>query len=228
MFEILLVEDSIDFQELVLILLSPIAKVTAVPSMSRALEEIANKEFDLFLLDVMLEDGDGFSLAEMLKRKLGTEDLPVIFLTSKSETKDRVTGFKLGAEDYIVKPLDMAEFRVRIEARLQKLAGRKRLKDLVLGNIRLDVPMQRAFSMRDNRNLELTPLQFKLLFYLMSHEGQTISRDNLINEIWGQGVHVSRSVDTHINSLRKKLGSDATCIQSVYGAGYLFSPGAAQ
>lgn len=220
-FEVLHIEDSIDSQDLVRNALKPICNVTSASSMKEALVVTDNKKFDLFLMDVMLEDGDGFSLTMLLKKRPSCKNTPVIFLTSKGEIDHKATGFDLGAEDYIVKPFDLAEFRLRVESRLRKIKKEDPEK-LVCGNIRLEIPTQKAFLIKEKQNLELTPLQFKLLFLLMKHEEQVLGREQLIDQIWGEGIQIGRSLDTHMNSLRKKLGPYATQIHTLYGQGYQF------
>ena len=220
-FEVLHIEDSKDSQELVLTALKSVCNVTQVDSVKEALEVVDRKKFDLFLMDVMLLDGDGFSLTKLLKQKPNGRDVPVIFLTAKGEIDHKAAGFHLGADDYIVKPFDLAELRLRVESRLRK--NRKEDPEkLVRGNIQLEIPTQKAVLLREKQNLDLTPLQFKLLFFLMKHEEQVLNRDQLIDQIWGEGIQIGRSLDTHMNSLRKKLGPYATQIHTVYGQGYQF------
>ncbi len=225
MYQILIVEDSIDIQEVLTLVLEPIANLQKVSSVKSALDILENHNFDLILMDVMLDDGDGFNLVKQIRQRPQGNNVPVIFLTSKNDITDKITGFQLGAEDYIVKPFDPREIRLRIESRLKKINSVKTIETMVKGNLKLDIPLQKAYLMRDNLELGLTPLQFKILFYLMSHENKVISRDELISVIWGKDIHIGRSIDTHVNSLRRKLGENAKCIQAVYGAGYVFRPG---
>ncbi len=222
MYNVLIVEDSADIQELLTIVLAPIAHVHKAPSVKSALDLFEKNIFDLVLMDVMLGDGDGFNLTAELRKTPTGRNIPIIFLTSKNNIADKTTGFKLGAEDYIVKPSDPWEVRLRVENRLAKLSSEKHLDTVTRGNLRLDIPLQRAHLIKENIELSVTPLQFKILFYLMTHENEVISREQLISVIWGKNVHIGRSVDTHVNSLRRKLDNYASCIQAVYGAGYVF------
>lgn len=226
MYNILLVEDSEDLQDLVKMVLSPIANLTIVPSVQAALQAISSGKFDLILMDVMLADGNGFDLTAQLRARPGGRDLPIIFMTSRGDIDDKITGFKLGAEDYIVKPFDSTELRLRVENRLQKMSSQRKSDVIEVANLRMEIPLQKAFLVKENINLELTPLQFKILFYLVTHQGVVVSRDQLVSEIWGKDVHIGRSVDTHVNSLRKKFGRYAKYIQSVYGSGYTFDAAA--
>jgi DNA-binding response OmpR family regulator len=222
MYKVLVVEDSLDSQELVILLLKSIAEVTCTGSVVGALDWNKKEKFDLFLIDVMLEDGDGFSLTAQLRQTTHGRNAPVIFLTSEGQTRDKIVGFQLGAEDYIVKPFDPTEFFVRVQSRLQKIAHAKKENHLVRGNLRLEVPLQKAYFIKENEVIPLTPIEFKILFFLMVHENDVISREKLVFAIWGDGVSVGRSIDTHVNSLRRKLNLYAFYIQSVYGLGYRF------
>jgi DNA-binding response OmpR family regulator len=222
MYQILMAEDSIDYQSLVSKFLRPIAEVTTVSSISEALQVVNKKKFDLFLIDIGLEDGDGFTLTSKLKQNSDIAGTPFIFLTARNEIDNKKIAFSLGAEDYIVKPFDSAELQLRIERRLGQ--AQKLQQELKRGQLRLDVSLQKAFlsSASEDENIGLTPMQFKLLFYLITQEPNIISREKLMDAVWGSGVHVGRSIDTHINSLRRKLGEFAFYIQTVYGQGYRF------
>ena len=221
--EVLVVEDSLDSQELVKLLLKEVCNLTIVGSIEGALKAVQNKKFDLFLMDVMLEDGDGFTLTKKLREIPASETTSVIFMTSKGALQDKALGFELGAEDYIVKPFEPAEFQMRIESRLKKIKSQNSSQQLVRGNLRLEVPLQKAYLNGDKSALDLTPIQFKILFSLISREPEILSRDQLTQIVWGDNVQVGRSLDTHITALRKKLGSTGASIQSVYGQGYRFS-----
>ena len=223
-YQILLVEDSIDIQLLVADLLSPLAAVTAVTTMSAALAVLGlKKDFDLFLFDVGLADGDGFNLAWELKQRPECQDIPVVFMTSKTGIDDKEKGFSLGAEDYVVKPFEPRELALRVERRLK--SSRKHTQSFVRAGLRFDIPSQRVFVATTNEPIDLTPLQFKLLYFLITQEARVVSREQLISNIWGDDVHIGRSIDTHINSLRRKLGARAKCIHTIYGEGYKFASG---
>lgn len=222
MYKILVVEDSIDIQELLTFVLEPIAHVQNVGSVKTALEMMEAQKFDLVLMDVMLEDGNGFNLTRELRQRPFGKDIPIIFLTSKGTLADKALGFQLGAEDYIVKPFDPPEVKIRVESRLRKILSAKSSDTLEKFNLRLDIPLQKVFLIKENAELDVTPSQFKILFYLMTHENEVISREQLISAIRGKDTHTTRSIDTHVNSLRRKLDTYAPCIQAVYGSGYVF------
>ncbi len=223
MYHILLVEDSLDYQNLVTQILAPIAKVRSVMLISEALSEINIKNFDLILLDIQLPDGEGFEVAAKLQERAENKEVPVIFLTASGEIDHKIKGFKLGAEDYIVKPFNFLEFKARVESRLQKNENRKEQTEILMsGNLQLEVLLQRAILIKENRDLGLTPLEFKILFYLARNKRKVVSREKLVDVVWGKGTHIGRSIDTHINALRRKMGPAAVSIQSSYGKGYFF------
>lgn len=221
--EVLAVEDSVDSQELVKHLLYGRCNLTVVGSINAALKAVENKRFDLFLMDVMLEDGDGFTLTKKLRELPSSSNTPVIFMTSMGAYQDKAKGFELGAEDYIVKPFDPAEFQLRIESRLKKIRTQNQTQEIIRGNLRLEVVAQKAVLIKENTILDLTPIQFKILFSLVSREPEILSRDQLIQIVWGDNMQVGRSLDTHITTLRKKLGNYGSAIQTIYGQGYRFS-----
>jgi len=222
MFRVLSVEDSKDMQDLIQFALFNIAHVRAAPSLKRAHEIFSQEEFDLILMDVELEDGDGFSLTEQLRQSKKGEKIPVIFFTSKAEIIHKEKGFGLGAEDYIVKPCDPREIRLRVESRLQKIRDKNETNELHDQHLYIDVIKQKAFFLPDKKEIKLTPLQFKILHCLMKNPNSTVSREKLMEEIWGSAETIGRSVDAHVSALRRKLVPHEEKIQSVYGCGYIF------
>lgn len=189
--------------------------------------------FDLIVLDLALPDGNGLEFFVELQGAARTRDVPVIFLTGNEDVGSKVTAFSYGAEDYVSKPFSPLELKARVEARLRKRArpgGEPGTLDR--GPIRLSVPAQRAWVVKDpagggaagQRELALTPREFRLLYHLASHEDRVFSRQQLLDSVWGDGVHVTdRTVDTHVCSLRRKLGAQGALIVSVPGVGYRFT-----
>src|SRR5262249_39267670 len=159
------------------------------------------------LLDVNLPDGDGLTYFAKLRTQPHTSETPVVFVTSSGETPKEVMGFSLGAEDYIVKPIDPPRLKARIEARLRQI-GEKAARDLTLqkGDLKLSVSHQRVILVRDGKDIQidLTPVEFKLLFHLLRHEDQVFSREQLLIAVWGDSAEVfDRTVDMHVSNLRK-------------------------
>ncbi len=154
-------------------------------------------------------------------------NISVIFLTAKDETSAKVLGLSLGAEDYIVKPFEAQELKARVEVRLKKnLTSKQKAQVLQRGPVEIQIASQRVSITNpagQRQSLDLTPLEFKVLLTLASREDRVFSREELLNLAWSDNTHVTdRSIDTHIYSLRKKLGEYSSCIEAVYGQGYRF------
>jgi two-component system, OmpR family, alkaline phosphatase synthesis response regulator PhoP len=178
----------------------------------------------LILLDVMMPDISGLDVCRELRRK--GIDTPIIMLTAKAEEIDRVVGLELGADDYMTKPFSLHELKARIRARLRRLpphAGEK-LAKYSFGHIEIDFEGFLATSR--GKELELTPKEFDILRLLIRHRGEVVTRERLLNEVWGyEASPTTRTVDSHILNLRKKVEEDPSNpkhLISVYGGGYMF------
>ena len=226
MHNILLVEDSVDSFNLVKRALGTSVQLEWSKSLSEASRVLQKKIFDLILLDVMLPDGDGYRLCSILQTDDQLKNVPVIFLTAKNTVSDKVLGFSVGADDFMSKPFDGLELKARIESRLRKRDRFKIESDIVkLGDIEINKSTQKVQIYENGKavNIDLTPIEFKLLLFLSKEVSKVYTRDEILNSVWGESIHVySRSVDTHISKLRKKLGSKANSIESVHGSGYRF------
>lgn len=177
---------------------------------------------DLILLDIMLPDEDGLSILKRLKSSEETTEIPVIMLSAKSSEIDKVTGLENGADDYITKPFGIMELLSRIKAVLRRSGGRtEKTYPLEMNGLVIDLN-QRAVLYHD-QEIVLTYKEFELLAYLMRNRGTAISRDRLLDEVWGfQYEGETRTVDVHIKTLRQKLEA-AGCqnlIQTIRGYGY--------
>jgi len=172
---------------------------------------------EVVLLDVGLPDVDGWHVAEVLRRDL--PDLPVIFVTGASDVADKLLGFDLGAEDYLVKPYDLTELEARLRVVVRRSRARSRQR---FGPLELDIPAQVASL--DGQRLALTPLEFDLLALLATHPLRIWTRDELLRRVWGHGRDViERTVDVRVRHLRDALGDDALApryIETVRGRGY--------
>jgi two-component system phosphate regulon response regulator PhoB len=178
---------------------------------------------DVILLDIMLPDIQGTEILKRLRTNPSTSAIPVVFLTARGEEMDRVVGFELGADDYVVKPFSPRELILRVKALLRRAAGvEEESRQIVArGQIRLD--RDRHEVVVGNRALDLTPIEFRLLAYLMERPGRVLSREHLLDKVWGEGVYVSdRTVDTHVKRLRSKLGESSEHVETVRGIGYRF------
>lgn len=228
MANLLLVDDSEDVRNMVNALLSREHQVTWAASLAEARRELAEKKrFDLVLLDVDLPDGNG---VEFLGSGL-QEGTAVILLTAYDSVNTRVRGFTFGAEDFIAKPFDPVEFQVRVTNRLKHLAKREvrtvAPSNLRAGLLELDLEKQRAFDLRavksngQKKELDLTPVEFRLLLLFMRENGAIVPREAILTQVWGDEIHVSpRVVDHHVCAVRRKIADTGTKIESIYGVGY--------
>lgn len=180
--------------------------------------------FDLLLLDVMMGEMSGFALARKLKSEEATKDIPIIFLTARDTENDTVTGFNLGADDYISKPFSIREVLVRVRAVLRRTADSQgQSQPSVLKYQGLELNLDNKTVSIDGEQVPFTKTEFELLRTLLEEKGRVFSRQELINRIWPQDVLVlDRTVDVNITRLRKKIGRFSKCIITRLGFGYFF------
>ena len=188
------------------------------------LERAAAEAFDLILLDVMLPRMTGFDVVRDLRRR--GVDTPVIMLTARGQVVDRVVGLKLGADDYVTKPFEMVELLARIEAKLRRApAAPHPAEGHQFGDIRID--FRRAEVSKNHAPLDLSAREFQLLRYFIEHRGATLTREELLNEVWGYTAMPStRTVDVHVAWLRQKVEPNPRhpqYILTVHGMGYKFA-----
>ncbi|MBA2405540.1 MAG: response regulator transcription factor [Bdellovibrionales bacterium] len=223
---ILLVEDSKEIYQMVVQSAAQIAELTWAKSVQEAKVELAKQNFDLILLDVELPDGNGFEFCSSIQAT--HSHVSIFFLTGHTNLSDKVLGFSAGADDYISKPFSPLELRARIEGRL-----RKNQQQVVQSDVYKWKELQISKSRQEvlitangvNTKIDLTALEFKILMYFASRPGVMIDRDKILNDIWGEDIHVyQRSVDTHVSKLRKKLGPVSHIVESIHGSGYKFKP----
>ena len=180
--------------------------------------------FDLMLLDVMMGGMSGFAMARQLKDNPATAQVPIIFLTARDTENDTVTGFNLGADDYISKPFSLREVMVRVRAVLRRTAresGEEEAKTLSYQGIVMN--LDRKTVSVDGEDIPFTKTEFELLHLLLDERGRVFSRQELIERIWPKDVLVlDRTVDVNITRLRKKIGRFAKCIVTRLGFGYYF------
>ena len=185
--------------------------------------ELGEEIPELILLDIMLPGEDGYTILEKIKRMPEIREVPVIMVTAKGAEFDKVRGLDLGADDYITKPFGMMEFISRVKAVLRR-GGPKVLDELVHGPIR--IRLGRHEVLENGRKVELTLKEFELLRYLMENKGIVLSRDQLLSRIWGYDFDgETRTVDVHVRTLRQKLGTSGSCIETVRGVGYRMGDG---
>ena len=196
--------------------------MTATSAEDALLLDIAS--FDLLLLDVMMGGMSGFAMARQLKDNPATSQVPIIFLTARDTENDTVTGFNLGADDYISKPFSLREVMVRVRAVLRRTArenGEEEAKTLSYQGIVMN--LDRKTVSVDGEDIPFTKTEFELLHLLLDERGRVFSRQELIERIWPKDVLVlDRTVDVNITRLRKKIGRFAKCIVTRLGFGYYF------
>ena len=204
--------------------MSPGFSIDWVSDPDKAVQEAAARKPDLILLDVRLPGGDGRVILQALKENAATRGLPVILLTGLANEGDKVLGLNLGADDYIVKPFGAMELMARIQAVLRRSGpGVRAARTVRAGALTLD-SSQREASL-DGENIRLQPREFEVLFLLAAHAGKTLTRDFLIEHTSGYGRPVpTRSLDTHIKNLRKKMGARGRMITTVPKLGYRLDP----
>ncbi len=172
-----------------------------------------------FVVDLNMSDGDGFSIIPEIKKQFPNH--PVVILSSRTTTSDKVAGFVMGVDDYITKPFDAVEFVYRMNARINKAFTRgEKDTSLHYKSIRLDFQELRIFTPYVKNGIELSANETKLMALLLRNPGKCFSRTEILEKLW-QGVYVSdRTIDSHISHLRKKIKETDVTIYSVYGAGY--------
>ena len=222
---ILLVEDEPDLAELVRYNLAAQGfRVTIAPSGEEAELLLAEEPFDLVVLDWLLPGLSGIELCRRLRQREATRTIPVLMVTARGEESDRVRGFETGADDYVVKPFSVPEILARVKALLRRAVPERVSDTLQRGDIVLDRTAHRVT--RRAREVRLGPTEFKLLAYFMENAGRVLSRQQLLDGVWGRDAFIDgRTVDVHVGRLRKALirGSDTDPIRTVRGAGYAFN-----
>src|SRR6185503_15100047 len=178
---------------------------------------------DLVLLDLMLPDLPGTEVCRALKREPATQGIAVVMVTAKGEEIDRVVGFELGADDYVVKPFSVRELLLRVQAILRRSQGEQEAAPgFQFGKLRVDREAHRVWA--EDQELELTALEFKLLITLYDRRNRVQTRSALLSDVWGIDADITtRTVDTHVKRLREKLGEAGNYIETVRGVGYRFS-----
>jgi DNA-binding response OmpR family regulator len=193
-----------------------------VPDGEEGLKILEKQPIDLIILDIMLPKIDGFEVCRSIKQENKFKNIPIVMLTAKGEEVDRIVGLELGADDYIVKPFSPRELVLRIKAILRRGKIEENKKDvLTAGILNVDIPRHKVTV--NDKEVELTPMEFKLLVTLMERQGRVQTRDGLLSEIWDVHAEIyTRTVDTHIKRLREKLGKAGKYIETVVGLGYKF------
>jgi two-component system phosphate regulon response regulator PhoB len=223
MARVLVLEDEADLREILSYNLTQAGHHVKLVSRGRdALAAVRADRPDVILLDLMLPDISGTEVCKAIKADAQLRSTRVIMVTAKGEEIDRVVGFELGADDYVVKPFSVRELLLRMQAVLRRSAEHEVSQVVEIGSLRVDRGAHRAWVSGDE--VTLTALEFKLLATLCDRRGRVQTRERLLSDVWGIDADItSRTVDTHVKRLREKLGPMGEHIETVRGVGYRFS-----
>ena len=221
---ILIIEDDEDIRELLVYNLEKNGyEAEAVESGEVGLARAANRRPDLILLDLMLPGMDGLSVCRQLKTGKETHETPIIIISAKGEETDIITGLELGADDYLAKPFSPNILLSRVRAVLRRTGQSLPDESAILKAHDLVIDPKKFKATLAGQNLELTASEFRILYYLASHQGWVFTRYQIMDAIRGEGYVVTeRAIDVQIAGLRKKLGEFADYIETVRGVGYRF------
>lgn len=219
-FKLLLVEDDAEMREIVIDYFTEksdgIFVIDPAETGEKARQKCFDDEYDLVLLDVMLPEIDGFIVCRELRK---ISDVPIIFITARHGVGDRLHGYRLGCDDYVVKPFSLAELYAKVTALLKRSKGMVRDEVMAVGNIKLDP--YRCIVTVNEMEVILAPMEFAILKIFMENPGQVMSRDRLLTRIWGYDFEGNdRVVDNHIKKLRRALGNASSQIKTVFKRGY--------
>jgi two-component system phosphate regulon response regulator PhoB len=222
---ILIVDDEPDIREVIRFTLEASGfRVREAGHAEDARKLLQDENPDLILLDWMLPGCSGLELARQLKQNAQTRAIPIIMISARGEEDDRIRGLERGADDYIIKPFSPREMVARIQVVLRRSRPEGAGDKLEIGGLRIDTVSHRVSA--GGQRLELAPIEFRLLYYLMSHAERAYSRSQLIDKVWGEQIYVEeRTVDVHVRHLRKALAETGHehLLQTVRGVGYRFS-----
>ena len=194
-------------------------EVTEAENGMQAVELCRQQDFDLIIMDVMMPDLDGFSACREIRK---TSAVPILMLSARGEEYDKLHGFELGIDDYVVKPFSPKELMMRVGAILKRSGAKSESREVAdIGDLRVDFTARRVTLA--GKPLDLSPKEYDLLFYLVRNRGIALTREKLLSEIWGYDFFGDdRTLDTHIKLLRRQLGPYADRITTLRGVGYRF------
>jgi len=217
--KVLIVDDDEDILLLLNHLLETDYEVVKASGGKGALKQVETYKPNLIVLDVMMPDMDGYTVCENLRKSKKFHNIPILFLTAKDTPFDRVYGLKKGGDDYLGKPFDNEEFVARVEALLRRARRIDEAPEkIVLGDLTI-FPENYKVLIKKNQ-LELTVTEFNLILYFAQKPDKILTREQILNHVWGDTAVTDRTVDYHIKELRKKLGKFSHEINTQYGVGY--------
>lgn len=186
-----------------------------------AVEKCRKNDYDLIIMDVMMPFLDGFSAVREIRK---TKDTPVIMLSARTEEFDRIHGFEAGVDDYVTKPFSPRELMLRVDAVLKRAKKTKKAEQndvFTYEGLTVDFSARRVLV--DGKEVEMTPKEYDLFFYMVRNRGIALSREKLISDVWGYDFYGGdRTLDTHVKLLRRSLGEYSRCIVTLRGVGYRF------
>lgn len=187
-----------------------------------AVLKVKNEAFDLIVMDIMMPELDGFSACRQIRK---TSDVPILMLSARGEEYDRINGFELGVDDYVVKPFSPRELMLRIDAILKRArasgATEKQADVFEYEGLRVDFAARLVYV--DGARVDMSPKEYELLFYMVKNRNLALSREKLITEVWGYEFYGDdRTLDTHVKLLRRSLGAYSRCVVTVRSVGYRF------
>lgn len=218
MSKILVVDDELDIALLIKDVLEDEGfSTTAIDSSKKALELVQKEKFDLILLDVMMPEMSGTTLCTKIREITSS---PILFVTAKTSTLDKLLGFEVGADDYITKPFIIEELVARVKAHIRR-NNRVEVSNIIkIGEIEINLDSYEVY--KNNSLIDLSTREFELLAYLMKNAGIVLSKEKIFNSVWGENYGEIGTVAVHIKSLRNKIDPDEKYIKTIWGLGYKF------
>ncbi len=223
---ILIIEDEKDLADIISYNLQQAGFETKIVlSGKKGYEEVIKRSPDLVILDIMLPEMNGIDICKKIRQQANGEDILILILSAKADEIDRVLGFELGADDYLAKPFSPKELILRVKALLRRVENKQEDHSVNENNIQyhdmieLDLTKHRVWV--EKQEIHLTLTQFRLLEYFLTSRGRILTRESILNKVWGHCVNVTeRSIDSHVMRLRKKIEKKVAIIETVIGVGY--------
>ena len=222
-YRILVVDDEEDLCEILKFNLEMEGYMVDTANSAEEALKLELPRYNLILLDVMMGEISGFKMASMMKKNKDTQNIPIIFITAKDTENDTLTGFNLGADDYISKPFSLREVIMRVKAVLRRTAGVQTQvpEQLIYKGLSVNIPKKKVTI--NNEEISLTKKEFEILLLLLQNQGRVFSREDILAKVWQHEVYVlDRTIDVNITRLRKKIGEYGACIVTRLGYGYCF------
>ena len=222
-YRILVVDDEEDLCEILKFNLEMEGYMVDTANSAEEALKLELPRYNLILLDVMMGEISGFKMASMMKKNKDTQNIPIIFITAKDTENDTLTGFNLGADDYISKPFSLREVIMRVKAVLRRTAGVQTQvpEQLIYKGLSVNIPKKKVTI--NNEEISLTKKEFEILLLLLQNQGRVFSREDILVKVWHDEVYVlDRTIDVNITRLRKKIGEYGACIVTRLGYGYCF------